>query len=204
MGVCGTKIKMCQPRLVESTTCKHVKRPSRCQFVESGGALSVFYYCLFKLGVIRVKEEHQTSLNNSPCCPPLSARSQVNGHLTCSYFIKFHLSGRKHFTQKKKCLRASRTLFRCVEFHHLPPGDDHAASTTKSELLSRKLRLPHQRRAWPCFHPILRRCCDRAGVMFTIYKMARRFRPLKQPRDWGGKSQESLGPFPTDHSGLNI
>lgn len=192
--------KCANPVLWKVQPLKHVKCPSRCQF---GGAVSVFYCYLFKLRVIRVKEEHQTPLNNRSCCPPLWTRSQVNGHLTCSYFIKFHLSGRKHFTQKNR-LRASRTLFRCVGFHHLPPGDDHAASTTKSELLSRKLRLPHQRCAWPCFHPILRRRRDHASVKFTIYKMALRFLPLKQPKDWGGKSQESLEPLPTDRSGLSI
>lgn len=114
------------------------------------------------------------------------------------------ISAVENISHKKNRLRASRTLFRCVGFHHLPPGDDHAASTTKSELLSRKVRLPHQRCAWPCFHPILRRRRDHAGVKFTIYKMALRFLPLKQPRDWGGKSQESLEPLPTDRSGLSI
>lgn len=82
--------------------------------------------------------------------PLLWACSQENRHLTYSYFIKFHLSGRKH--THKNSLKASRTLFKrvtlregdCVEFHHLPPGEDHGTSATKSELFLRKLRLPHQ------------------------------------------------------------
>lgn len=41
---------------------------------------------------------------------------------------------------------------------------------------------------WPCFHPIPKQCCDRATLMFTIYR-AHCSLILNQQRDWGGKIQ---------------